>query len=70
MIDNEDLEHRFKYHAPNAAKTKKHEMTRAYLKDIAAWVNEDFSTSREVSLAMTKIEEAMFWLNAHIARNE
>ena len=28
------------------------------------------SASRELSLALTKLEEAVFWANASIARNE
>lgn len=40
------------------------------IKELAYLFNKDCPVSRERSLAMTKLEEACFWANASIARNE
>jgi len=37
---------------------------------LAAYINENCPDSREKSLAFTKLEEAVMWANASIARNE
>jgi hypothetical protein len=37
---------------------------------LAAYISEKCPESREKSLAITKIEEAVMWANASIARNE
>ena len=42
---------------------------RSEAKRFATIVNNTCPESREKSLALTKIEEAMFWANAAIARN-
>jgi len=46
----------------------KAEMYRRF-EDLADNVNGYFADSREKSLALTKIEEALFWVNAIIERN-
>lgn len=42
---------------------------RSEAKRFATIVNNTCPESREKSLALTKIEEAMFWANAAVARN-
>jgi len=65
----EDLENRFIYHKPDEEKAKKHEEVRSSLLELALKLEEALPTGREKALVMTKLEEAMFWANAAIARN-
>lgn len=70
MIDNERLEKDFNYHAPREGQPAKYVAIRGSAKTMAALVMDLCPVSRETSLALTKIEEAVFWANAAIARNE
>jgi hypothetical protein len=63
-----ELENRFSYHAPSDEKIVKHSQVRATLQAVAEGFEEFLPDSREKSLALTKLEEAMFWANASIAR--
>lgn len=66
---SEDIQHRFAYHPPKDQEAvKAHERIRAYLGQLAAELDETLPAGREKALAITKIEEAMFWANAAIAR--
>lgn len=67
-MDNTDLENRFNYHAPDEVKKRAHERVRTYLLQMAQEFNISLPEGREKSLAITKLEEAMFWANAAIAR--
>lgn len=68
MMSN--LENNFKYHPPKTEETiKAHEAVRENCKNLAETLSLYVAPSRELSLALTKIEEAMFWANAGIARN-
>ncbi|MBM4592647.1 hypothetical protein GS454_04665 [Rhodococcus hoagii] len=61
---------RFEYHPPkNIVTVKAHEMVREAAKGLALAFENLVPDSREKSLALTKIEEAMFWANAGIARS-
>lgn len=64
-----DIENRFGYHRPNEVKIKEHELVRAQVKGMAHYWDGNLPNGREKSLAITKLEEAMFWANAAIARN-
>jgi hypothetical protein len=64
-----DLKNRFEYHPANTDQRRElHEAVRTLLleaaEDIVRWT----PPGREQSLAVTKLEEAMFWANAAIAR--
>lgn len=41
-----------------------------YIRKAAQKINEDYITSRETSLAMTKLEEAMMWLDKAKTKTE
>ena len=65
-----DLENRFAYHKPKDVATgNRHADIRQALYDVAVAITEKTPVSREQSVAITKLEEAMFWANAAIARN-
>lgn len=64
------INHDFDYHAPPDQETKdRHAMIRGTFRDLAMVVVTMTPPSREQSLAITKLEEAMMWANAAIARN-
>ncbi|MGY1945322.1 Acb2/Tad1 domain-containing protein [Nocardia asiatica] len=65
-----DIGHRFNYHPPSGDKITAHEQTRAACRELAHQFDRDLPPGREKSLALTKLEEAMFWANAAIARAE
>ena len=63
-----DLEVRFGYHRPDEAKIARHERARAAMKMAALEATSILAPCRELSIVLTKLEEAMMWLNAGIAR--
>ena len=69
-MDYMDLKNRFTYHAPFADQPKKYENIRKWGLNLASALEETCPDSRELSLAITKLEEVIFWANASIARNE
>jgi hypothetical protein len=64
-----DITNRFSYHRPDEKKAEKHEKIRGDMLRTAHYWNGELPDSREKALAITKLEEAMFWANAAIARN-
>jgi hypothetical protein len=66
---SDDLSNRFDYHAPDEEKVGRHERTRDTLHVATAKICTELPEGREKSLFITKMEEAMFWANAAIARN-
>lgn len=65
-----DIENRFTYHKPIEGQPARYELLRASAKKFALEIVANSPPSREQSLALTKLEEAMMWANAAIARNE
>lgn len=65
-----DLVKRFTYHAPKEDQPQKYQIIRENVLELAFGFCESCPPSRELSLALTKLEEAVFWANAAIARNE
>lgn len=59
----------FKYHKPKGNKADMYEELRNKGRELADMVAGICPNSRERSLAITHIEEAIFWANASIARN-
>ena len=67
----EDITNRFAYHKPKNKETEeRYGDGRAALAAIALGILQETPPSREQALALTKLEECMFWANAAIARNE
>lgn len=65
-----DIAHRFDFHpATTEEKKAEHGSVRAACRELAHKLDADLPPGREKSLAITKLEEAMFWANASIARN-
>jgi hypothetical protein len=68
-MTNEELVNQYTYHAPGDKKIIQHANIRGNIYSVAKSVLETVPEGRERSLALTKLEEAMFWANAAIARN-
>ena len=71
MATIDELENRFKYHpALDSETVSKHSSIRNECHALAMFINDVIpGDSREKSLAITKLEEAMMWANAAIARH-
>lgn len=66
---NNQIENNFMHHAPNSGQQEKYETIRQKAKELAYLFEATCPASREKSLAMTKLEEAVMWANASVARN-
>jgi hypothetical protein len=68
----DQLAHRFQFHPADSENTQEaHQTVRDVLLDAADKIVETTGPStREQALAITKLEEAMFWANAAIARGD
>lgn len=64
------IDNNFTYHTPKDDQAKRYNNIREAAKSLAHLLNLFCPHSREKSLAMTKLEEAVMWANAAIARNE
>lgn len=70
-MEMRELTNRFEYHPPvTPQRVRDHEKARKLFQVLAIDLNEALPEGREKSLVMTKIEEAMFWANAAIAREQ
>ena len=69
MSDRLELDERFKHHPPTTMKIENaHTDLRLAARKMMRAVEEICPAGREKDLALTKIEEAMFWANAAVAR--
>ena len=69
-MTSDELATRFTYHAPKEGQPARYEEIRNAGREMAELVEDECPDSREKSLALTKIEEAVMWANAAIARRE
>ncbi len=69
-MNNEEIDRRFSYHAPKGDQAARYENLRSYGRELAVHINTLCPDSREKSLAITALEEAIMWANASIARRE
>ncbi|MEV2911430.1 hypothetical protein ABNF65_23200 [Paenibacillus larvae] len=66
---NPQIENNFKYHAPKEGQPEKYTAIRGKAEELAHLIDESCPNSREKSLALTNLEQAVMWANAAIARN-
>lgn len=64
------LNERFEYHAPKDDQAPRYALIRAKVRELALVIVGNTPLSREQSLALTHLDQAMMWGNAAIARNE
>lgn len=64
------LENNFSYHEPKGDQQVRYAAIREECLQLASCISLLCPNSRERALALTKLEEVMFWANASIARNE
>jgi hypothetical protein len=64
-----DLSHRFTYHSPKPGQPELYTSLRDQARALAVSITDSQPLSRERNLSVTKLEEAIFWANAGIARN-
>lgn len=69
-IDVKRIEKDFNYHPPKGDQTSRYATFRNVMAEVAKQFCKMCPESRERSLALTKLEEAVMWANAAIARNE
>ena len=70
VVVREDIRNRFTYHAPKEGQADRYTSIRDQIGKAAEMLVEEVPSSRELSLALTHLEQAVFWANAGIARNE
>lgn len=65
----DNINNRFSYHKPDTAeKQELHELIRSKCKELGHLLNDSLPACRESSLAITNLEQTMFWANAAVAR--
>lgn len=64
------LDNDFTYHSPKPGQADRYAAMRAHAKDLATRIVSQCPNSRERAVALTKLDEVVFWANAAIARNE
>lgn len=61
---------KYSYHPPKQNQPERYIKIRGTAKELAMLIKELTPDSREQSLALTNLEQAVMWANAAIARNE
>lgn len=67
---DQQIERAFTYHPPKNDQNERYVHLRTHGHMLARRILSCCPPSRERSLALTKLEEALMWANASIARNE
>lgn len=68
--ERDDLKNRFTCHAPKDGQADRHNALRVDAHDLALLILGNVPPGRERALALTNLEQAIFWANAGIARGE
>lgn len=66
----EQIQNNFTYHSPKDTQPERYELLRDLAKSLARVIVETTPPGREQALALTNLEQAIFWANAAIARGE
>ena len=69
-MTDEQIDNIFTYHRPFGMQAERYEILRTVAGTLAKMVNESCPESREKSLAITNLQQAIMWANAAIAINE
>lgn len=69
-VSAEELEKRFRYHAPKGDQPERYVSLRDRAHELAKAIVHATPDSREQALALTHLETAIFFANAAIARRE
>lgn len=69
-MDSIQLANIFTYHKPFGTQASRYEQLRENAKQLAIEINSLCPESREKSLAITNLQQAIMWANASIAINE
>ena len=69
MEQGNQIEHRFTYHKPKEGQPEMYQAIRSKAAELAYLLESSCPSGREFSLALTKLEEVVFWANASIARS-
>jgi hypothetical protein len=64
-----EITNRFTYHAPNYEQIKIHNTIRNMAYNFASYLNGITPDSPEKDMAINKLDEAVMWANAAVARN-
>ena len=64
-----DIENNFTYHSPTTTQVDLYRALRDKGRELAELIYDLCPTSRERSVAFTKVEESVMWANASIARD-
>lgn len=64
------LENNFEYHSPKESQADRYIDIRSRARSFSYELVQSCPPSRELSLALTALEECVMWANAAIARNE
>lgn len=70
MMEQKQIDNIFTYHKPFGNQPERYQEIRNAGKLLADTVNQYCPDSREKSLAITNIQQAIMWANASIAINE
>lgn len=69
-MNDDQIKNIFSYHRPFGNQSERYEDFRATAREFALLLNRDCPESREKSLALTNLQQAVMWANAAIAINE
>jgi len=66
---NPTIENNFSYHSPKEKQPEMYQQIREKAKELAYMIERLVPNGREKSLALTNLEQSVFWANAGISRN-